>query len=127
MRDNNTRQTTFIHLDQKGRLPLITKVAYALPAFGTTSLNFLVSVYALDFYVSLGANLAFLLFFTALARSFDVITDPLMAWITDSTRGTKWNILGRRRPYMLTGCIPYGVLFVLLFSPPSAKDLGVSV
>lgn len=125
MRDNNTRQTTFIHLDQKGRLPLITKVAYALPAFGTTSLNFLVSVYATDFYVSMGANLAFLLFFTALARSFDVISDPLMAWVSDATRGSKFGVNGRRRPYMLTGAIPYGVLFFLLFSPPTGQELGL--
>ena len=121
-----TRRKTFSHLTLSGKLSTRIKIAYALPVFATFSLNFMVGVYALDFYVSLGANLAFLLFFTALARSFDVITDPLMAWITDSTRGTKWNILGRRRPYMLTGCIPYGVLFVLLFSPPSAQDLGAS-
>lgn len=116
-----TRRKTFSHLTLSGRLSTRIKIAYALPVFANFSLNFMVGVYALDFYVSLGANLAFLLFFTALARSFDVITAPLMAWITDFTRGTKWNILGRRRPYMLTGCIPYGVLFVLLFSSPRRR------
>ena len=84
-----TRRKTFSHLTLSGRLSTRIKIAYALPVFANFSLNFMVEVYALDFYVSLGANLAFLLFFTALARSFDVITDPLMAWITDSTRGTK--------------------------------------
>lgn len=49
--------------------------------------------------VSLGTSLAFLSFFTALARSFDVITDPLMGWISDSTE-SKFGIEGRRRPYM---------------------------
>ena len=49
--------------------------------------------------VSLGTSLAFLSFFTALARSFDVITDPLMGWISDSTK-SQFGIEGRRRPYM---------------------------
>ena len=51
-----------------------------LAGFATSSLSFLISVYATDFFVSLGASLAFLSFFTALARSFDIVTDPLMAW-----------------------------------------------
>ena len=34
----------------------------------------------------MGANLAFLSFFTALARSFDVITDPLMGWLRCGAR-----------------------------------------
>lgn len=51
-----------------------------LAGFATSSLSFLISVYATDFFVSLGASLAFLSFFMALARSFDIVTDPLMAW-----------------------------------------------
>jgi MFS transporter len=48
---------------------------------------------------SIGTRLAFIAFFTAVARSFDAITDPLMAWVTDQTR-TRW---GRRRPYIVRG------------------------
>jgi hypothetical protein len=33
------------------------------------------------FYENVGATLAFIAFFTAMARSFDVMTDPLMAWV----------------------------------------------
>ena len=80
------RRMTFEQLDAKGRLPLRAKLAYAVPAFATTSLSFLIAVYCQDFYLDVGANLAFLSFFTALARSFDVITDPLMGWLSDRTR-----------------------------------------
>ena len=89
-------------------------LSYAAPGIATTSISFLVAVYITDFYVSLGANLGFISFFTALARSFDVITDPLMGWITDNTRSK----YGRRRPYMFLGCFFYCLLLTLLLSPP---------
>ena len=74
----------------------------------------MVAVYIADFYVSLGVSLAFVGFFTALARSFDVITDPLMGWITDNAR-TKY---GRRRPFMFLGCAFYAIFFIALLTPP---------
>lgn len=96
------------------------KVAYGLPGFATTSLSFLIAVYANDFYVLLGVDLSFLSFFTALARSFDVLTDPIMGWFSDKTR-TRY---GRRRPFMLVGCLFYALLFVALFTPPSPSEEG---
>ena len=51
--------------------------------------------------------------FIALARSLDVITDPLMSYITDSCRSKQ----GRRRPFIATGCIPYGAFLFLLCTP----------
>ena len=56
--------------------------------------------------------------FIALARSLDVITDPLMSFITDSCRSKH----GRRRPFMITGCLPYGIFLFLLCSPPSGMS-----
>ena len=73
-------------------------------------------MYLTDFYVALGAPLAFLNFFTAAARSLDVLTDPVMGWASDRTRGR----FGRRLPYTLSGCLVYGALFAALFSPPAA-------
>lgn len=90
---------------------------FALPAFATTSLSLLISVYAVDFYSSIGTKIAFLSFFTALARSFDVITDPLMGWLSDRTRGIG-RIKGRRRPYLFIGPAFYALAFSLLFYPP---------
>ena len=38
-----------------------------------------------------------------------------MSFITDSCRSKH----GRRRPFIMTGCVPYGVFLFLLCSPPS--------
>lgn len=68
--------------------------------------------------VAVGASLSFLSFFTALARSFDVITDPVMGWISDRFK----HPMGRRRPFILLGAPFYGLLFFLLFSPTLLMD-----
>ena len=75
-----------------------------MPSFSTVPLTLLISVYVIQFYEKLGAPLAMLALFQALARGFDVITDPTMSYLTDSWRGKN----GRRRPFMFAGCIPYG-------------------
>ena len=46
----------------------------------------------------------------------DAITDPLIAAISDRTKGGRW---GRRHPYMLVSIVPVGLSLFLLFSPPS--------
>eukprot|EP00191_Tetraselmis_sp_GSL018_P007566 CAMPEP_0177620396 /NCGR_PEP_ID=MMETSP0419_2-20121207/26877_1 /TAXON_ID=582737 /ORGANISM="Tetraselmis sp., Strain GSL018" /LENGTH=148 /DNA_ID=CAMNT_0019119939 /DNA_START=511 /DNA_END=953 /DNA_ORIENTATION=+ len=74
----------------------------------------MIAVYGGDYYVLLGAGVSMLSFFTAWARSFDVITDPLMAWVSDQTRSKH----GRRRPYLLLGAPFYAAFLVLLFTPP---------
>ena len=78
------------------------------------------SVYLTDFYIALGAPLSFLTFFIAVARSMDILVDPLMGNITDRTR-TRW---GRRRIFTAAGCLFYGTFFFLLFSPPTAIIAG---
>ena len=53
-----------------------------------------------------------------LARSFDIVTDPLIGWCTDHTR-TRW---GRRRVWMLAA-IPFLTLASYkLFVPPDGVD-----
>ena len=52
--------------------------------------------------------------FVALARSLDVVTDPSMSYWTDSTR-SKW---GRRRPFLVLGCVPYATSLIMLLTPP---------
>jgi GPH family glycoside/pentoside/hexuronide:cation symporter len=50
----------------------------------------------------------------ALARALDALTDPVMGWLTDSTR-TRW---GRRRPWILFGAPAAALAFYLMFTPP---------
>ena len=68
--------------------------------------------------------LGFLSFFTSLARSFDVLTDPLMGWITDAAKFPPIAQLkarfGRRKPFMAIGSFAYALFFTLLYYPPSS-------
>ncbi|MCC6220410.1 MAG: MFS transporter [Deltaproteobacteria bacterium] len=49
-----------------------------------------------------------------IGRAWDAVTDPLMGWIADHTN-SRW---GKRRPYLLFGCIPYAISFFALWVVP---------
>ena len=63
-------------------------------------------------------TLSQLSFYIALARSLDVVSDPGMAYITDSTRNFLGQNMGRRRPFILSGAPFYAMLLVFLMAPP---------
>ncbi len=50
-------------------------------------------------------------------RAVDAFTDPTMGRLSDMTR---WKA-GRRRPWLLIGMVPFGVMFTLLWSDPGAE------
>lgn len=110
------REHDFKNMDEHcDRLSTGIKLAYCAPTFSTLPIIMLLSVYGSTFYEKLGADLALMSFFIALARSFDVISDPLMSYVTDSFR-SRW---GRRRPFCFTGCWFYAAFLFLLLYPPS--------
>ena len=97
------------------------KLAFGAPQFTVLSLYMLLAVHATLLYEFLGAPLSFIAFFTAFARSIDVMSDPIMSWITDST-STPY---GRRMPFMVTGCLFYAFTAFMLLGvgviiPPSS-------
>jgi Na+/melibiose symporter-like transporter len=97
---------------------------YSAPSFATLPVVTLLAVYLTTFYESIGAQLAYLSFFIALARSLDVLSDPVMSYITDSYRSKH----GRRRPFCFIGCFIYSLFLNLLLSPPSGlQSVGVSI
>lgn len=51
-----------------------------------------------------------------LPRVWDAVSDPLMGNISDNTH-TRW---GRRRPFILVGAILCGVMFALVWNPPTS-------
>ena len=75
-------------------LPLSVKLSYGAPQFATMSLTFLINVYGNRFYTQMGATLSSLAFFTALARSLDVMTDPLMGWWRNLFCGSRAGVAG---------------------------------
>lgn len=118
------RRKIAVNTEDDGRIPWSVKLPYAFPQFSLTSLTMLIGIHGTIFYTKIGADVAFIAFFTALARSFDVVTDPVMGYVSDKTR-TKW---GRRRPYMFGACLFYALCFIMLFSPPKTdSSSGVAI
>jgi hypothetical protein len=107
-----------------GRLSRCVIAAYAPPSLTTVPLTLLISVYVIQFYETMGASLGLLAFFQALARAFDVITDPTMSYVSDSNRSK----FGRRRVFLASGAPFYGIcLLMLLFPQPGLDKVGVSI
>lgn len=104
------------------RLTLGTKIVYSL---GDHTVNIVLSALTLIYMpyltdvVHFSGTLAGAV--PWIGRMVDAFTDPMMGRISDTTT---WRA-GRRRPYFLIGCVPYGVFFALLWlEVPVASTLG---
>lgn len=97
------------------RVSKVVKTGYGIVEIGTNSLIVFASFYFL-FYMTEALGVppvyAGLLFF--LAKTFDVITDPLIGNWSDRTHSR----MGRRRPFMLAGGILLGPTVALMFFAP---------
>ncbi|MDC7218338.1 MAG: MFS transporter [Spirochaetales bacterium] len=110
-------------------LPYGKKILYALGQLGWSLGSFGVMNLLYYFYdsnsndeggrmfpVYLGSA-AVLGIIAALSRVFDGITDPLIAGLSDRSQSS----LGRRRTYMALGALPFALLSLLIFLPPSSS------
>ena len=89
-----------------------------MPRFTIRASYIIQSAYMTYFYESIGAKLTYIAAYVAIARSFDVITDPTMGWLTDNTKSR----FGRRKPYMALGSLFYNLLLFLLLNPPRTLE-----
>jgi len=98
-----------------GRPRVADLVVYAGPALPLAVLLLPLYVTLPTYYAKdLGVGMAAVGAVLTVTRLWDVVTDPLIGWLSDRTGGR----LGRRRPWMLAG-IPLVILAVwLLFAPP---------
>ncbi len=96
------------------------KFAYGIGDFALNIAYTTLGFYIVFFLVNVAgipAQWAGLIFLVA--RAWDAITDYVMGAISDRTR-SRW---GRRRPYILFGCVPLGITFFLLWIVPFSETL----
>ncbi|MEZ6011623.1 MAG: MFS transporter [Hyphomonas sp.] len=97
------------------RVSTWTKLTYSIGSVGTGIYLTVPSVLLL-YYLSdvLGVPPALAGAAVFVPRIWDVVTDPVMGWISDRTR-SPW---GRRSPYLLLGALLVCGSFIFLFSAP---------
>ena len=84
------RRATYIHVSKDGSVFGIVKLLFAMPQFSLISLTMLINLQVILYYTDIGVTPSFLAFFQIFARSFDVLTDPLMAHISDNLTRTRF-------------------------------------
>jgi glycoside/pentoside/hexuronide:cation symporter, GPH family len=114
------------------------KIAYACGQAGNVLLESLIATYLLVFYLppakagqieqSLVPKVAFWVigtigFVNLVSRGLDTFLDPLVAnWSDRST-----SKFGRRRLFMMIGCVPLAALTALTFFPPTSVSSGTNI
>lgn len=95
-------------------VPVLQKIAYG---FGGLTNNLLSGVFgAMAIVLNLGLKMdpAMIGFIMGASRLTDAFLDPVMGYVSDHTR-SRW---GRRRPYIVSGAVLTGVIFMLLWRIP---------
>ena len=98
------------------------KIGYALgdAAAGGITWKIMSIAFPLFFTNIFGLTVADAALLLAIARLFDVVTDPLMGSLADRTQ-SRW---GTYRPWLFFGAIPFGLIFALLLYTPDFGLVG---
>ena len=98
------------------------KIGYALgdAAAGGITWKIMSIAFPLFFTNIFGLTVADAALLLAIARLFDVVTDPRMGSLADRTQ-SRW---GTYRPWLIFGAIPFGLIFALLLYTPDFGLVG---
>ena len=97
------------------KLKLREKFGYSAGYFSISLFSDTISIYLMAFFTNmLGLSPLVAGNIFLVARVWDAVNDPVMGTMADRTR-TKW---GSYRPYILFGCVPQSLFFILCFAFP---------
>ena len=103
------------------KLSLGTKLAYGSGDLGTAISAALRAFFMLFFFTDVaGLSPQAAGSIILINKLWDAVNDPAVGWLSDHTV-TRW---GRRRPWLLWGAIPFGVMFFLLWWVPPLDSTG---
>lgn len=99
--------------------------AYAAPALPLAALTLPVYIYLPNYYADdLGLGLAAVGAVLLFARLWDVISDPLIGWLSDRGHGPISRRWGRRRPWIVAGAPLMMAACWMLFAPPAGAGIA---
>jgi len=111
---------------EEDRISMSRRIIFAAPTVATLPFVAMWGMYGNKSYQAFGASLAIIALFTALARSLDVVSDPLISYLSDSARFDQLRLpgwlMGRRKPFMFVGCFFYSGFLWLLLNPPYTSE-----
>jgi glycoside/pentoside/hexuronide:cation symporter, GPH family len=103
------------------RLPLSTKLAFGAGDLAPAIATIIISFFQLFFLITVaGLNPLAASSIRTLLTIWDAVNDPIVGWLSDRTR-SRW---GRRRPWILFGAVPFGIIFFLQWIVPPFDDTG---
>ncbi|MGH8239875.1 MAG: MFS transporter [Steroidobacteraceae bacterium] len=106
------------------RLSTARKIGFTLGDYASNLYWQSVSIFLLFFYTdAVGLSAATAGFIYMAASIVDALADPVMGGIADRTRTRR----GRYRPYILFGCVPLGLAFVLLYWRPPLAGMWLAI
>jgi GPH family glycoside/pentoside/hexuronide:cation symporter len=97
------------------KIPFLTKLAFGAGDLGPAMVTAISGFFLLNFLINVagldpGPAGTLLL----IVKIWDSINDPIVGWLTDKTKSG----MGRRRPWLLYGAIPFGIFFFLHWIVP---------
>jgi GPH family glycoside/pentoside/hexuronide:cation symporter len=106
-------------MKQSGKLPVRVKLGFGVCDLGGNLYFTVVAFWLLNYLtdtVGLAAGLAGTVIMVG--KIWDAVTDPMVGWLSDRTR-SRW---GRRRPYILFGSLPLGIMMLVMFINPGLQS-----
>jgi len=112
-------KNTVDEIPESERVPVITKIGYALGDFGANFQFQSVSIFLMYYFTDvfgITATAAGMIFL--LSKVWDAVFDPCIGYAADHT-DTRW---GQKRPFLLFGAVPLGITLFLLYAAPPIAD-----